>query len=202
MSKKEIVVSQCTFTAKLRFSFFRSAFLVFHLPDQLLLFRFSAFLLFCFSAFLLFCFSAFLLFCFSAFLLFCFSAFLLFCFSAFLLFCFSAFLLFQLFRFSHFPPFSFSAFQLISHQWLWHAAPWSLSHLSFSNQLLLLFLILCLHYLILIYMGYFDYLFYIEEGGQKSPPPRSNSGSWLLIITIILPWGINSSNLAKYFMTS
>ena len=31
------------------------------------------------------------------------------------------------------------------------------------------------NYLILIYMGYFDYLFYIG-GGAKSPPPRSNYG--------------------------
>ena len=109
------------------------------------LFSFSAFLLFCFSAFLLFCFSAFLLFCFSAFLLFCFSAFLLFCFSAFLLFCFSAFLLFC---FSAFLLFCFSAFLLFSFlatKRLWHLTPRSLSHLRFSNQLPIFFLVLCSH---------------------------------------------------------
>ena len=108
---------QCTFTAKLRFSFFRSAFLVFHLPDQL--FCFSAFLLFAFC-FLLFSFSAFQLFGFSAFQLFDFSAFQLFVFSAFWLFSFSAFLLFSfsaclLFCFSALPLFCLSPY-LLSHQ--------------------------------------------------------------------------------------
>ena len=109
------VYDQCTFTAKLRFSFFRSAFLVFHLPDQLFwLSGFQLFLLFCF-----FSFSAVLLFSFSAFQLLCFSTFQLFHFSP-----------FSLFRLSPFLRFSF-----LATKWLWHATPRSLSHLSFSNQL-------------------------------------------------------------------
>ena len=151
---------QSTFTAKLRFSFFISAFLVFHLPDQLfwfsgfLVFWFSGFLVFSFSAFLLFCFFAFQLLIFSAFQLFCFSTSLLFCFSAFQLLCFSAFQLFSfsaslLFSFS-FPLFRLSPFLLfnfLATKRLWHAAPRSLIHLSFSDQLPIFFLVFCLHYL-------------------------------------------------------
>ena len=122
------VYDQCTLTAKLRFSFFRSAFLVFHLPDQLSWFSgFQLFLLFCFSAFQLFSCSPFQLLCFSASLLFYFSA-------------------FPLFAFFAFPPFSFSAFQLLSHEMALARNP-SVSQPSQLLKSVTYLLVLCLHYL-------------------------------------------------------
>ena len=92
---KILVDDQCTFTAKLCFSFFRSAFLFFFSPPRSAFLVFYFFLLFSFSAFHLFSLSAFHFFSFSSFLLCCFSAFHLFCFTASLLLCFSPFLLFR-----------------------------------------------------------------------------------------------------------
>ena len=68
----------------------------------------------------------------------------------------------------------------------------------------MLYIVCAKTHLTLVYMGYFDYLFYV--GGKKAPPlPRSNSGIWLptdIKLGMIILWGKNSSNLAKQFMTA